>query len=390
MKSIFYFSTLIITYCVITFPNPLIGQSTKTSDLPNINFCFVEATEIEENSVVQVNWAYPNYLYYDDGEWDNILAFDNAGSECVVKFIGQQNSSIVGVEVNVGDGSYPSGNNFLGKDFTLVVYSFNRLTNSPGILLGSTNVTVDNYGWVKVKDLDIVVNDSIYYVGIKQLFGLLSATPVAYNTDAPVHNLSYTKQAEASKWNLFNGADLMIRVHSCSEQNDAKKSNPEIIVSRASDFDPIIGETPNDGVITILDSIYEPTDYFTDNLFGELTSGYYAYGLKKYNSDNSTYNDWNFSNNLLNTVGIDEFNSNDNMFTMYPNPASNEITINLTDKLLSRNTTIEIIDLNGKTVKRSTTSESSVCLNIEKLAKGYFIVKVWNNDHLFTESLLIK
>lgn len=77
-----------------------------------------------------------------------------------------------------------------------------------------------------------------------------------------------------------------------------------------------------------------------------------------------------------------------NDFNAYPNPASNNVTVALNASPTS-NTTIEIVDVRGKTVLSTLTNSSETVLNTSTLANGIYYLKVSSNNSWGIKKLLI-
>ncbi|MBA3664112.1 MAG: T9SS type A sorting domain-containing protein [Bacteroidetes bacterium] len=92
---------------------------------------------------------------------------------------------------------------------------------------------------------------------------------------------------------------------------------------------------------------------------------------------------------LLTTNGIPEFkNKNANLITIYPNPASNEITIAFENKLSGLNE-MEIMDVLGKTIY-SGAAQFENKINLTGLTPGIYFVSIKNNGiTVETKKLLI-
>ncbi|MEA1872807.1 MAG: T9SS type A sorting domain-containing protein [Bacteroidota bacterium] len=77
-------------------------------------------------------------------------------------------------------------------------------------------------------------------------------------------------------------------------------------------------------------------------------------------------------------IGIDEY-SNDNIIKIYPNPATNNLTIN-SEKLLINN--IEILDITGKLVLTPLLQKTSTTqtFDINRLKKGLYFIKIRTNN----------
>lgn len=102
---------------------------------------------------------------------------------------------------------------------------------------------------------------------------------------------------------------------------------------------------------------------YTDNQLSSLVPTYY-YRLRMIDIDGSfKYSPVIF---IRNTVG--------GATTVYPNPARDQITINIADKGLI-NTQALLSDLNGKVLQRISLNQSSTQVNIGNLIKGMYILK---------------
>ena len=70
--------------------------------------------------------------------------------------------------------------------------------------------------------------------------------------------------------------------------------------------------------------------------------------------------------------------------SMYPNPAYSELTI--TSKSLISN--IQIFDVNGSTVLRSTPNEKEIRIDLSSIREGVYIVRIECEDGVFNEKLV--
>ncbi len=71
----------------------------------------------------------------------------------------------------------------------------------------------------------------------------------------------------------------------------------------------------------------------------------------------------------------------DNLFTIYPNPASSQITVDGAQQ-------IEVIDISGKTVLE--VKDVSGSINVSSLTKGYYLVKGLVDGQIGVQKLVIK
>lgn len=86
----------------------------------------------------------------------------------------------------------------------------------------------------------------------------------------------------------------------------------------------------------------------------------------------------------FNNLGQDQFTPN-NEVSLYPNPAINQFTI----KNIEENSTAEIVDLNGRTMKTVTVS-SNTPIDISDLSKGYYVVNITNSNKNLVKKLIVQ
>lgn len=75
-----------------------------------------------------------------------------------------------------------------------------------------------------------------------------------------------------------------------------------------------------------------------------------------------------------------------NQINIYPNPASTQITIELLSP--AKNTSIEIIDMQGKIVLSKNTNSHKTAINIEQLSKGFYFVRINNSNQTQIEKFI--
>ena len=80
------------------------------------------------------------------------------------------------------------------------------------------------------------------------------------------------------------------------------------------------------------------------------------------------------------SIKKNELNTN---LSIYPNPASNNLTINLQQLKVSENTLVSIFDIQGKLLLQQTVVQQQTEFNISKFAKGIYVVKVCNDKERY-------
>ena len=110
-------------------------------------------------------------------------------------------------------------------------------------------------------------------------------------------------------------------------------------------------------------------DAHTDTLNLAATNNNYAY---YYLDDVCVSPDSLYCENWL---GVKEQNVKKDDVTIYPNPCVNQLNVKF-NNVPNVNTTISIVDITGKIIMQTKTTESEIVFNTEKLAKGLYLVKV--------------
>ena len=70
--------------------------------------------------------------------------------------------------------------------------------------------------------------------------------------------------------------------------------------------------------------------------------------------------------------------------SMYPNPASSEVTISAKSII----TSVRICDINGRTLLEITPKENEVQIDLNAISQGVYIVRIECEDGVFNEKLI--
>lgn len=95
-----------------------------------------------------------------------------------------------------------------------------------------------------------------------------------------------------------------------------------------------------------------------------------------------------FSYPMSCTAGIQESFAQ-NSITLFPNPATEQVNISLSTQNYT-GSTISIIDISGKTVKKVSAQLPMTTISTNDLSKGIYLVKVQTSGAVFTTKLLIQ
>lgn len=83
------------------------------------------------------------------------------------------------------------------------------------------------------------------------------------------------------------------------------------------------------------------------------------------------------------TTGNDDMTVSDDQASIYPNPAKDELTIEI-----SGNASVQIINAQGQLVKTAHISDYFNFLNIGELSNGIYMIKIIMNNELYTKKLI--
>lgn len=283
-----------------------------------------------EDTQATVTWcvpAGPYELLYDDGTAENYAAWQLPGNMNAVKFTPKgYPASVVGGKFYVGDGSFPAGGNFLGKDFAVEVYKADGPSGMPGTKLDSTGVTVNSYGWINVTGLDAEIVAGDFYLVMVQLSTSPDCVPIGVDESLPKAYKSYSRNVGTnSPWVLSPYQDFMMHAVVSSpltgdddnavaartlapqkvagmisltapmanpgvEMTAAKVTAPEgydnmdavhhYSLSRLAGFDPNVA-LPGAATLTLINNNLTATTYQEGGTtWANLAMGWYAYGVK--------------------------------------------------------------------------------------------------------------
>jgi len=382
MKTKFQLMVFFVICWIFSTPNHTYAQRATSPELPNTIFCEINATMMDNDSSCQVDWRYPWIWYWDDGSGDEYVVWAVPDGETVNKFeLPGGLAQVVGAEIYVGDGSFPAGGSFLGTDFLLVAYDNDGEDGMPGTLLDSVVITVNNYDWVRCEGLNAIDEDGILYLGMRQLLYPPNVAPMGIDNEMPIVYKSYVRQPFTGQWLFSSVQDFMIRAIVCFSWKQVGSFLPKsyigVVVSRISDFNPAQGETPEDGVLTVIDSVYGMPALYFDTAMVSLPDGYYAYGLKRYNEEDSTYSDWSYSNAVYHILTSIEDVISKEIFSVYPNPTHEQVVVRAEAGV---NNTIQVTDIIGRIVFRSElTLSGEMTMNVSDWPKGLYFVSL--SDH---------
>jgi hypothetical protein len=87
-------------------------------------------------------------------------------------------------------------------------------------------------------------------------------------------------------------------------------------------------------------------------------------------------------------AGVNDRDENSLQFDLFPNPAGELVTILLPEMV--KQTSIEILDISGKTVRKLEYSIGKTTLDVTDLSQGVYLVKVQSGDVNSVRKLIVK
>ncbi len=132
-------------------------------------------------------------------------------------------------------------------------------------------------------------------------------------------------------------------------------------------------------------TVTNPT-YHLDNLEAEMP---YRVLVKNICAEGAMSEHWTSAefNTLANgSEGIDD--AGGNAFVLHPNPASTAVTVSLIG--FAGETTVQIVDINGRIVSESRTSGTELTVDLTSMASGAYIVRVTSSDATAVRRLIVR
>lgn len=149
------------------------------------------------------------------------------------------------------------------------------------------------------------------------------------------------------------------------------------------------GEIVQTGIDTIFDRVgYKQICYLYSHCYYVTTAISFQHLFNCFRDDDISMSDTSVCNYY---VGLKEWDDKKNSLTIYPNPASNQFSLDLKNAV-SGPVTITIIDLFGHELRqwKETAITDNMTFSTFGLAKGIYVVQVVQNVYRFSNKLIIE
>jgi len=252
----------------------------------------VMAVVNENEGECHINWNKPigfKQTIYDDGEAEDFLLFNDQGSAIAVRFTPDAYPALLtGGMIYVGKGTETTNKTgFYGSNVIIGILDVDS-NGMPGVIIDTANLIVNNFGWIDFSNrFNTVIETGDYFIAVWQECSGVNAVPIGLDENNASNNRSYFRLTNTS-WGLSLAQGMMIRAFTQGPINYAVSGFSNYQVWRISEFDPNLGEYPQQGYGTRLLIGNMMDTSFTDAGYGALTEGWYDYCVvAKYNSSTS-------------------------------------------------------------------------------------------------------
>ena len=275
------------------------------------------------------------------------------------------------------------GSRTAGKGYIIRVVNNQISFRNRDVIIGGTNTAISSNDWSHVAVTYNATTVKIYINGVLKVSGSLSIVP--HNGNAPHKMFIGARRAD-------NGNSTTRQRHFKGTLDDLRFWSVERTQSQiASNKDcALVGSEANLVSYFKFDQGFDNQNNNTQTTLLNATNTIYNGTLNSFALVGTTSNFVN-STNMVNTctLAVEDFDLNLNI-SMYPNPATDFITINSNNTLILKNAVI--VDLNGRVVNSFDLSKnnSNSRYNLSQLKSGLYFITINTLEGSITKKLIIK
>ena len=403
----------------VTSVNQTVASGTINFNKRGKEYTYFGGTETFSNTL---QWVYHNNVgYYFPSQTANVVISDTSQSG---NWYNINHTSSTAINQNVFSIWFDHGINPFGSSYQYIVVpnisatSFSNWVNPYTVLSNTNNVqcvkdsTLNLYGIVFYKSgsitLDNGVTVSVDKAAIVMISGaLVAGNPIKVSVEDPLYTanntITVTLQQNLTKTlatKMPNGNYLGSTISTTFLANEilpvtlasftAKQENALVLLTWQTTLQKdnkgfVIERSSGNNSWTqigYIDAVANRIDYvYKDN--GPLEGKTY-YRIKQEAIDGS------YIYSAVVTVNMDT--NKPQLINIYPNPAKNRVFVEL-GTMTDTYSSIQLISIDGKVVLKklldNTMSNSIISLNISRLGKGVYLVRLTNGDLVRTQKLVV-
>lgn len=337
-----------------------------------------------DNNKLKNNDTRTSDFFMTDNIFSNGLTEKEFGRAYLGRWISGVNPAFIGANINywsIGTGYYfPKGSGYAGKEFRFGVDTI----ASQGTY--SASITCDVF---KILNND---DDAANLVASERVLVGKGINPEDESDEMFIDNTTPNRRRSKFLLRDLDGNELKF------EDNTAYVFVLNVRAFSGTAYFPFIGYNPNSSNATLRWGYTEATNL-----------GYNALGIN-YNvgtvvSRGATDTDvpaerslaTNFFRRLYSEVSIDKANSVEDQLaedalSIHPNPATNEIYVDLNLSKVSKNVNVDLIDLTGKKVSSHSFANvrtESLKVNIATINTGVYVAKITTDEGFITKKVMV-
>jgi len=191
----------------------------------------------------------------------------------------------------------------------------------------------------------------------------------------------------------FHGtADATVAYVNNNYGNDAEELVNYWVNIDNCDTTPIIDTLPdiaNDGK-TVVHYIFTNGDDETGVEFYKIINGEHEWLYLPNNDISYTFKIWEFFRKFKNSRPATQIINieNENLITIFPNPAKQFVSVKSSNNNIIKK--LEIVSLSGKILNTEIVNQTNFSININKLKKGVYVLKLFTKNDCYNKKLIIE
>ena len=92
---------------------------------------------------------------------------------------------------------------------------------------------------------------------------------------------------------------------------------------------------------------------------------------------------------IYNLLGVSDLEANNKIFSMYPNPATTEVSLQLPENIQPSSAIVEVLSISGQKLMGFTPNTRDVILETGKLPAGIYLVRIYDGQQWHQQKLVV-